>query len=154
MKSIKKVWHLVVLFSLAAGISAPAAQAGENWRGGGIGTTRPEGGVHVDSFSGQSTRLGRFTGSGFHVLNPDFTFVGQATWTAANGDTLKVTYSGQVFPSGDPDYPYGFFAELVAVGGTGRLADARGQATMTGAFTGVPGDLFFDVDGALHPRGK
>jgi hypothetical protein len=72
----------------------------------------------------------------------------------SNFDALEVTYTGQVFLSGDPDYPFGFVADLVAEGGTGRFAKARGRAVMTGAFTGVPGDLFFDIEGTLHPNGK
>ena len=145
---------LACLFTWAA----PAARGGDsppNWRGGGTGSTVPVGAVDVDTFRGQSTHLGRFTGTGSHVLNPvDFTFVGQATWTAANGATLNVMYAGQVFFSGDPDYPFGFVADLWAVGGTGRLAGATGTAVMTGAFTGVPGDLYFEIEGTLRVGGR
>jgi hypothetical protein len=99
--------------------------------------------------------LGKYTGEGYHVLNPvDFTFVGHATWTGHNGDKLFVTYSGQVFLSGDPDYPFGFVAELTATGGTGRLAGAKGRADMSGAFTGVPGDDYFSFEGTLSVKGK
>src|SRR6185369_8850829 len=79
------------LFScLVLGAMASVAWAEPpNWKAHAIGTTRPEGGVHVDDFSGISSHLGRFEAGGFHVLNvEDFTFVGQATWTAANGDEL------------------------------------------------------------------
>lgn len=147
---------VVAVLSQATLTTAAAANpAPPNWKGGGTGTTRPDGGVDVDSFAGKSSHLGRFTGEGFHVLNPfDFTFAGQAVWTAANGDTLNVTYAGQVFPSDDPDYPFGFQAVLVADGGTGRLAGASGRAVMTGAFTGVPGELYFDFKGTLRTRGK
>jgi hypothetical protein len=148
--------RFVFVACAAIGFAAPTALADgpPNWKGGGTGTTRPEGGVDVDAFSGRSSHLGRFTGEGFHVLNPaDFTFAGEATWTAANGDTLAVTYTGQIFLTGDPDFPFGFEAVLVAEGGTGRLARARGRAVMTGAFTGVPGELYFDFEGTLHPKG-
>lgn len=121
------------------------------WVGGGVGSTRPEGGVDVDEFRGIATQVGLFTAAGFHTLNPaDFSFVGQATWTAANGDTLKVTYTGQISLSDNPEYPFAFTAELVADGGTGRFDDAFGTATMTGAFTGVPGDFYFDFHGEIH----
>ena len=143
------------LACLIAGL-APDARGGDgppNWRGGGTGSTAPAGPVHADELAGKSTHLGRFTGAGAHVLYADFTFDGWATWTAANGDTLDVVYAGQVFPSGDPDYPYGFVAELWAVGGTGRLAGASGAAAMTGAFTGVPGDLYFEIEGTLRVGG-
>ena len=155
MKSFASVLRCVVLACAAVGLAAATAPAGDgpNWTGGGTGTTHPEGGVDVDLFGGRSSHLGLFTGEGFHVLDPlTFTFAGRATWTAASGDTLEVTYAGQVFfPSGDPDFPFGFVAELVAVGGTGRLAGARGRAVMTGAFTGVPGDLYFEFAGTLRP---
>jgi hypothetical protein len=137
-----------------------AAPAGDksprpNWKGSGTGTTKPQGGVHVDAFSGRSTHLGRFTGEGFHILNPlDLTFQGQATWTAANGDTLELRYAGQVFLTGDADFPFGFVATLDAVGGSGRFSDARGSAVMTGAFTGVPGDLYFAFEGTLDLHGE
>jgi hypothetical protein len=67
---------------------------------------------------------------------------------------LELTYTGQIFLSGDPVYPFGFVAELVAEGGTGRLSGARGLAVMTGAFTGRPGEFYFDFEGTLHPNGK
>src|SRR5262245_5256672 len=93
------VAFLTVAFTTSTtsgGISPPP-----NWKGHATGTTRPEGGVHVDELAGHSSHLGQFTGAGFHILNPnDFTFVGQANWTASNGDSLAVTYTGQVFLSG------------------------------------------------------
>src|SRR4051794_21191587 len=140
---------------LAVGVLASAAPGKSgtpppNWKGGGTGSTQPEDSVDVDAFRGSSSHLGRFTGEGFHVLNPvDFSFAGQATWTASNGDTLAVTYAGQIFLSGDPDFPFGFEAELLAEGGTGRLAGAHGRAVMTGAFTGVPGEFYFNFEGTL-----
>jgi hypothetical protein len=153
------VLHYTLLACLATAAAASTVtgkgDSPPNWKGSGVGTTRPDGGVDRDEFSGRSTHLGKFTGEGFHALNPlDFTFAGQATWTADDGDSLDVTYTGQVYPSGDPVYPFGFVAVLVAEGGTGRLASARGSAVMTGAFTGVPGELYFDVQGTLHPNGE
>ena len=53
------------------------------------------------------------------------------------------TYAGFLFPSGDPDFPFGFIAILEAEGGTGRLSNAQGSAVMQGAFSGVPGEFFF-----------
>jgi hypothetical protein len=158
MMRCSRILRLAILACVSAGLTAPVARADgppPNWSGGGSGTTHPEGGVDVDAFGGRSTVLGPFTGVGFHVLDAaDFTFAGEATWTTPDGATLAVTYAGQVFPSGDPDFPYGFAAVLAADGGTGRLAGAKGTAAMTGAFTGVPGELYFEVEGTLHPRGK
>jgi hypothetical protein len=145
----------VLLAVLVLGWGGLAARAGDdppNWTGGGVGTTTPDGSGHdVDAFAGRSSHLGRVVGSGFHVLNPaNFTFAGQAVWTASNGDQLYVTFEGSIFFSDDATYPFGFMAELVAQGGTGRFAGAQGQALMTGGFTGIPGDFFYDFAGTLE----
>ena len=109
----------------------------------------------VDVFGGKSSQLGRFTAEGSHVLNPvDFTFAGEAVWTAANGDELWVTFSGQLFPSDDPDFPFGVVGFLDVDGGTGRFAKARGRAAMSGGFTGVPGDFYLDFQGTLLGKRK
>jgi hypothetical protein len=42
----------------------------------------------------------------------------------------------------------------VAEGGTGRLSGARGRAAMSGAFTGRPGEFYFDFEGTLDSNGK
>ena len=36
---------------------------------------------------------------------------------------------------------------------TGRFAGAQGQAALTGGFTGIPGDFFFDFEGTLKLAG-
>lgn len=156
-----KLWRLAALMFFAAAVAVPVASAGENWRVRGAGTTESSGvpGVDFDHFSGHSTLLGRYTGEGFHVLNPvDFTFVGEATYTAANGDELHVEYSGQLAytPEDDADFPFSFIAEVNAVGGTGRLADARGTAVMTGGYEGPfsGAKLYFNLEGTLHPQGR
>ncbi len=128
-----------------------------NWKGSAFGTTAPDpehSGLDCDVFAGESSHLDLFTAAGCHSVNPDFTFQGYATWTTENGASLHVTYAGQLFPSGDPDFPFGFIAILEADGGTGRLSDAQGSAVMQGAFSGVPGEFFFDFEGTIHPQGK
>ena len=160
MNHVAKLWRLAALLFLTVAFMTPPANAGENWRVRGAGTTEESGvpGTDLDFFSGHSTLLGRYTGEGFHVLNPlTGQFVGEATYTAANGDELHVEYSGQLYftPEDDPDFPFSFIAEVNAVGGTGRLADARGTAVMTGGYEGkVPGKLYFNLEGTLHPQGK
>lgn len=126
-----------------------------NWKLAAAGNTVPANdgsGLDLDSFAGHSTHLGRFTGTGFHMLHPDSTFDGFATYTAANGDQLDVIYSGYIVSF--EEFPFPVAAKFQIVGGTGRLANAEGQAAMTGGFTGVPGDLFFELQGTLHPKGK
>lgn len=131
-----------------------ASAAPPNWLAWGYGMTAPAGnGTDEDDFIGLSTHVGLLCGDGFHALNPlDFTFEGEATWTAIDGAKLFVQYSGQLFPSEDPDFPFGFVAEITAVGGTRRLAGATGSGAMTGGFTGVPGEFYFVVEGNLKIR--
>lgn len=133
-----------------------------NWKLFAAGTTVGPGdgsvGPDVDEFAGFSTHLGKFTGGGEHFLDIDtLEFAGSAIYTAANGDQIFVEYTGGV-TGVDPDpeaaFPFLIEGEFEIVGGTGRLANAEGNAQMTGAFTGVPGELFFNLEGTLHPQGK
>jgi len=150
------------LLVMALGLTTSTGTADEsasrpNWKGSAFGTTAPDPeipGLDCDVFAGASSHLDLFTAQGCHSVNFDFTFQGYATWTTENGDSLNVTYAGQLFPSGDPDFPFGFIAVLEADGGTGRLSDAQGSAVMQGAFSGVPGEFFFDFEGTIHPQGK
>jgi hypothetical protein len=149
--------RFALLACLALGLAAPSVRAAEppNWKGHLTGSTQPAGDVDVDAFGGKSSQLGRFTAEGFHVLNPvDFTFTGVAVWTAANGDELWVTFTGQIFPSDDPDFPFGVVGFLDVDGGTGRFAHGRGRSAMNGGFTGVPGDFYLDFQGTLRHPGK
>jgi hypothetical protein len=162
LNRILKIGGLTLLVGAVLGLTSSPGVAGENvnrpnWKGSAYGTTAPDPdnpGVDCDVFAGESSHIDLFTAEGCHSLHPDFTFDGYATWIAENGESLNVTYSGFLFPSGDPDFPFGFLATLDADGGTGRLSDAQGSALMQGAFSGVPGELFFDFEGTVHPQGK
>jgi hypothetical protein len=159
----RKALPLACLACLACGVAAPdasrAADKGSppNWKVSSLGSTDGPGdgsiGPDVDRFHGNSSHLGAFTGAGMHYLNVnDFTFVGTAAYTAADGDQLWVQYQGAINGI-DPTSVYFFLfqANVQVVGGTGRLAHATGGGVMTGAFTGVPGDLKFEVLGTLKP---
>jgi hypothetical protein len=151
-------------FALLAGVTAGFAPENRaygyqaNWNGSATGSTTPGtgslAGRDVDAFSGYSTGLGWYTGAGSHILNSATgAFQGSATWTAASGDALKITYTGAIAPSGNPGYPYSFQGTLHVIGGTGRLAGATGQSTTwQGAFSGVPGQYFFTFAGTLKAR--
>jgi hypothetical protein len=58
MKLISSILRFVLFGCIALAISATAALAEDkappNWKGGGTGTTHPEGGVDVDTFGGKS----------------------------------------------------------------------------------------------------
>jgi len=72
---------------------------------------------------------------------------GTATFTAADGSTIAVTYSGQ------QDAPDGFVAAYTTThtvtGGTGRFADASGTWTIAGTVDLSVGQLLGDVSGWL-----
>jgi hypothetical protein len=153
----------------AIGFSSPAAIADEhapsNWKASAAGASTLEELIFRDGvpylvdddlFQGDSSHVGLIAGEGMHFLNLlDFSFDGFAAWTASNGDELYVEFAGQLFPSGDPAFPFGAIADFQAIGGTGRFAGAQGSAILTGAFTGDPLRAFyFDVNGTLHPQGK
>lgn len=93
-----------------------------------------------DTFSGQLTLLGSFTG-----LITDFTpnnspgcmesgAIGctTATWTAANGDTVSVSAVFYITGYDSSTGLYEFSQSITINGGTGRFADATGTATATG----------------------
>lgn len=158
MKNLLRSVRLALVAGLALGLTAATASANSPWNGSATGTTKPgtgaAAGKNVDDFGGYSTLLGWFHGTGSHVLNPATgSVVGKASWKAASGDTLEINYTAQVAPSGNPAYPYSFTGTLHAVGGTGKLSHAKGVSTSwRGAFTGVPGSLFFTFDGQLDAR--
>lgn len=153
-----KLIYRICCFSLGLCLLANTTLAEDgppNWKVYAEGQTEPANDgtfEDVDTFAGFSTHLGCFTGEGRHLLYPDLTFEGYATYTAANGDQLDVTYTGSIVTL--EEFPVPVEAHFEIVGGTGRFANATGCAQMTGGFTGVPGDLFFELDGTLHPQGK
>lgn len=82
---------------------------------------------------GVGTHLGKFDERLVHFLNTDTgAFSGYADWTAANGDTFRTVFSGQLYPTDNPDI-VSFEVTHHIVAGTGRFANA------TGTFQGVGG---------------
>ena len=164
MKQLLRVSRLVLLVCVAFGLSSSTVSADRaappNWKVTSVGTATLAAfdGTYrtdIDAFGGNSSHLGKFTAEGYHVLNV-FTgeFAGVATYTAANGDKMNVAYAGQLFPSGDADFPYKVVANIEIHGGTGSFAHATGGGVLTGGFTGaVPvGDFFFSIDGTLSTK--
>jgi hypothetical protein len=162
MKWSLGVRSLSLLFSVAIAVVSVGQAAPPNWKVEAAGTatlanldlvhfTRTD----IDAFNGTSSHLGKFTGAGYHILDlVTGEFAGVATYTAANGDTMNVEYAGQLFPSGDSNFPYGALANVEITGGTGRFANANGAGVLTGGFNGgVPlGEVFFDVEGTLSTK--
>ena len=105
---------------------------------------------------GQATHLGRFTAQQQHTINLVTTEVleGVFTFTAANGDTVSGSYSGQgeSLPSGLIRFTGTFRIE----DGTGRFSDATGEGDMFGLIdpsdfpVSATADLTLDGTIALH----
>ena len=88
-------------------------------------TETVDGGLHRLSGTGQATHLGRFTlQSEFTVTPPPVsTASGTATWTAANGDEIFTTVTGQAVVT----FPTAAIVETHTItSGTGRFAEASG----------------------------
>jgi len=114
---------------------------------------------------GESTQLGRFT---VHitfcvdvtdlsdgVLDPGESLPyknGVGTMTAANGDELMFTISGEVLPSDKPGFDFEFFDTFVFSGGTGRFTNASGSGETSSFvdFTSVPSRTQHDWRGVLR----
>ena len=109
------------------------------------------GGIVVDVVgSGQSTQLGDYSGHYRECLDPATGAVtaGTFTLTAANGDKIFGTYSGQATPTEDPGV-VNFQDPGVITGGTGRFADARGTLTTSGLANLATGEYTGTLSGSL-----
>jgi hypothetical protein len=81
---------------------------------------------------GNATHLGRFTSEEELDLNPETgSFTGTITFTAANGDQVACTLTGQFVSATDA------VGEYVIAGGTGRFSDATGSAAFNVSMTGA-----------------
>src|SRR5437879_993105 len=83
--------------------------------------------VHV-----QATHLGKARGPAYAILDvTSLRYVGEATWAAANGDAIVLTFAGQFVPSATP----GILENVETfeiVGGTGRFEGATGAGVVAG----------------------
>lgn len=106
----------------------------------------------VSTGSGNATQLGRFTIVQSHCVNPaTFAFTdGEATMTAANGDLLYGTYSGQLTPIAPP--VFGLLGHFAHAGGTGRFVNATGEGVATGTLNFATGEAILDLDGWIERR--
>ena len=108
----------------------------------------------VSEGSGTASHLGRVSMTSNHCFDlPNLMTQGQFTLVAANGDELHMTYGGTCNP---PIPPLGGITTCVAnnviVGGTGRFADATGEAEVTGLVTNTgapPFPITWTWDGTL-----
>jgi hypothetical protein len=108
----------------------------------------------VSQGSGTASHLGRVSMASDHCFAlPNLMTQGEFTLVAANGDELHMTYTGTCNP---PIPPLGGITTCVAdnviVGGTGRFADATGEAEVTGLVTNTgapPFPITWTWDGTL-----
>ncbi len=78
------------------------------------------------------TLLGQARGPGVVVLDvTNLSYVGEATWLAANGDSVVFTFEGQFVPSDTPSV-LNNVETFEIVGGTGRFEGATGSGTADG----------------------
>jgi len=80
----------------------------------------------------QATHLGNAHGPGTVLIDMStLTYVGEATWAAANGDSVSFTFAGQFVPSDTPGV-LDNVETLEVVGGTGRFEGATGAGIAAG----------------------
>jgi len=85
--------------------------------------------VHV-----QATQLGKGRGPASGILDlTTLTYFGEATWAAANGDEVSITFAGQLVPTDTPGL-FDNVETIEVVGGTGRFKGATGACVAAGQF--------------------
>ncbi|MBX2990088.1 MAG: hypothetical protein KF749_02855 [Bacteroidetes bacterium] len=102
------------------------------------------------TIQGTATHLGRLAGSQHHCLNPATGAFsnGEFEYTAANGDRLSGTYSGNLVPSADPTV-FALTGSFSFTGGTGRFAHATGSGTPSGSVQVTTGDFILNLEGSI-----
>jgi hypothetical protein len=111
-------------------------------------------GVIVDvTGTGHSTQLGHYSGHYRECLDPATGAVsaGTFTLTAANGDKVFGTYSGQAVPTDTPGV-VNFTDPGVITGGTGRFAGAGGTLTTSGLANLATGEYTGTITGSVTRR--
>jgi hypothetical protein len=109
------------------------------------------GGIVLDvNGTGQATQLGNYNANYRECFDPATGAVtsGSFTLTAANGDTLFGTYSGQGRPTSDPSVVH-YDDPGVITGGTGRFAGASGVVTASGAANLATGEYTGTLSGSV-----
>jgi hypothetical protein len=100
--------------------------------------------------TGHTTRLGNYSGRYRECLDPATGAVtgGTFTLTAANGDKVFGTYSGQARPTDTPNVVV-YEDPGVITGGTGRFAGASGTMTTSGLANLATGEYSGTVAGSV-----
>jgi hypothetical protein len=133
----RKVYCLV-LFAVAAAALVASTTAGATtvpYKGSDVGTwangTEPCPGSFIITTSGVATYLGSYTYSSHECATGDTTYAGVFTLTAANGDTITGTYSGDVVSVNSVGDVY-YEQTNTVTGGSGRFDGATGSFHLSG----------------------
>lgn len=131
---------LLWMVAVASVCLSQAAGAGESipFKGRDVGTFALPGPCADGSLrvliegSGTATHLGRYSYEADECFNPvTGAFSGVPIITAANGEQLFGTYTGQVAPTGNPAV-VSYVEQMSISGGTGRFSDASGTFEVVG----------------------
>jgi hypothetical protein len=149
---------LLVVPALALPMQA-AANARLHLKGQETGTFRllgpcESGGMILEvTGTGHTTHLGTYSGNYRECLDPATGAVtaGAFTLTAANGDKVFGTYSGQALPTDNPSV-VAYQDPGVITGGTGRFAGAGGTLTTSGLADLATGEYTGTVAGSVSRR--
>ena len=158
MKRFSSAASLALAVGVVLGLSGPVA-AGEkvHFKGTleGVVTIAPLAppfvAVNIEG-SGKASHLGKFTVDIPHVVNrTNSTAIGTYEFTAANGDTLSASFTGQGTPSATPGV-LAIVETATITGGTGRFAGATGSFTVKRLFDTVAGTTIGSFTGTIRLR--
>lgn len=152
----------VLLAILALTLLAEGAIAGANvpFQGSDVGTFSVpglcgDGGLNVViTGEGTATHLGRYSYAADECFDPvTGSFVGEPIFTAANGDQLFGTYTGQVAPTPDPNVVT--YTEVLTIsGGTGHFSGVTGDLQAEGVANLATGDYRQSLLGLISNLGR
>jgi len=140
--SLTAVAVILVALTILAAPAAADAQVPFKGRIQGTEVATPIDLTHLSvtrTSTGNATHLGRFTAVALFVvdLTPGVGFgiaTGTVVFTAANGDTVTATTSGQATPTATPGV-LSIEESGIITGGTGRFAGATGNYSGTGVLS-------------------
>jgi hypothetical protein len=161
------VWKLriaiVIAFVLGGGLAIPnQALAADRvpFKGSDVGhfvvpDSCAGGALHVViNGSGRATHLGRYSYAANECFDPATgAFAGSPTFTATNGDTMFGHYSGQVFPTDDPNV-ITYEEELAITGGSGRFAGEDEEFHVSGIANLATGEYSQTLSGTVSRPGS
>ena len=104
--------------------------------------------------TGTATHLGHLTTDQNHCAEPtSLAFTdGEFTLTAANGDQLRGTYSGEFVPLEPP--LFAIDGQFLFTGGSGRFATATGGGNASGVQNLATGDVTVELVGTISSIGS